>query len=55
MKCNQDTNENCNNLDMKKCDVCQYPRLCLCARIHVQTKLRKRILEEDKHNEKNSK
>ena len=41
MKCTQDKNHICDNIDMRKCKDCVAPMLCLCTRPEVQAMVEK--------------
>jgi len=36
MKCNQDENHICDNIDMRKCKNCLGPMLCFCTRPEIR-------------------
>ena len=37
-QCTVDRDCNCNNLDLKKCDICDAPMFCACKRAEVASK-----------------
>ena len=51
MKCTEDSREDCDNIDLKRCEACVAPMLCLCQRPEVREMIKNKwlpIKEEDR-------